>query len=186
MNNRCPNCGVAGNNFGCMNHVIYWPAQSLPDMVPFLMPDNSSLFIEIGRLNVLLKEKDNEIEQLKTILSNLRELGVIDQWNRPLPLEDHHKDCDHGKNGFSLCTCDELKIASQETTHGKQGQELQELLKECQKVREELSNKSGKKSPPLTPPEYYWNQFQCSKCNNTGLIAYGPNVRGMKICDCRT
>jgi len=32
-----------------------------------------------------------------------------DQFGRTLPLQGHHKDCGYGKDGWSLCTCDELK-----------------------------------------------------------------------------
>ena len=61
----CPSCGIAGNNFNCPNH-IYWGINPLPDSIP--MPEQSawsSLYAEIGRLNVLLNESDKEIEWLR-------------------------------------------------------------------------------------------------------------------------
>ena len=64
----CPSCGIAGNNFNCPNH-IYWGINPLPDSIP--MPEQSawsSLYAEIGRLNVLLNERDKEIERLKGLM----------------------------------------------------------------------------------------------------------------------
>lgn len=64
----CPSCGIAGNNFSCPNH-IYWGINPLPDSIP--MPEQSawaSLYAEIGRLNVLLNERDKEIERLKGLM----------------------------------------------------------------------------------------------------------------------
>ncbi len=151
MNNVCPNCGITGPNFSCPNHTYCWGTGNTqsPTIQPQVtwMPvsdqlSNSSLFAEIGRLNILLNERNKEIERLKSlmppdergpgfvgqgswsvfaekvvaerdalreILAGLREKGIIDQHNRPLPLEGHHKDCGHGKDGWSLCTCEELK-----------------------------------------------------------------------------
>lgn len=61
----CPSCGIAGDNPGCPNH-SYWGINPLPDSIP--MPEQSawaSLYAEIGRLNVLLNERDKEIEWLR-------------------------------------------------------------------------------------------------------------------------
>ena len=61
----CPSCGIAGDNLGCPNH-SYWGINPLPDSIP--MPEQSawaSLYAEVGRLNVLLNEKDKEIEWLR-------------------------------------------------------------------------------------------------------------------------
>lgn len=78
-------------------------------------PINTELFAEIGRLNILLNERDKEISALNEILEGLRKKGLIDGLNRPLPLEGHHKDCAHGKDGMSYCSCDELKKADVKT-----------------------------------------------------------------------
>ena len=62
----CPSCGIAGNNFSCPNHISFWGINPLPDSIP--MPEQSawsSLYAEIGRLNVLLNERDKEIERLR-------------------------------------------------------------------------------------------------------------------------
>ena len=183
----CPSCGIAGNNFSCPNHISFWGINPLPDSIPFPQhggitltpPVNTELFAEIGRLSVLLNERNKEIERLKglmppdergpgfvgqgswsvfaekvvaerdalrEVLTGLREKGIIDQHNRPLPLEGHHKDCGHGKDGWSLCTCDELK-----------------------KVDEVQPSKQPK----------------CSKCGDTGLVQVAPNARGVKQCDCK-
>lgn len=64
----CPSCGIAGNNFNCPNHT-FWGINPLPDSIP--MPEQSawaSLYAEIGRLNVLLNERDKEIERLKGLM----------------------------------------------------------------------------------------------------------------------
>ena len=61
----CPSCGIAGDNLGCPNH-SYWGINPLPDSIP--MPEQpawASLYAEIGRLNVLLNERDKEIEWLR-------------------------------------------------------------------------------------------------------------------------
>ena len=82
MNNVCPNCGITGPNFSCPNHTYCWRTGNtqsptiqpqvtwgiipLPDSIP--MPEQSawsSLYAEIGRLNVLLNERDKEIERLR-------------------------------------------------------------------------------------------------------------------------
>ena len=65
----CPSCGIAGNNFNCPNHMTFWGINPLPDSIP--MPEQSawaSLYAEIGRLNVLLNERDKEIERLKGLM----------------------------------------------------------------------------------------------------------------------
>jgi len=181
---HCPSCGIAGTNISCPNHMTFLGFNPLPDSIP--MPEQSawaSLYAEIGRLNVLLNERDKEIERLKVLMppdergpgfvgqgswsvfaekvvaerDALREelaekdkeierlrgerpdvvawmnaeaeradCGHIedladriergehrnenaDQFGRTLPLQGHHKDCGYGKDGWSLCTCDELK-----------------------------------------------------------------------------
>jgi hypothetical protein len=93
-----------------------------------------------------------------------------DQLGRTLPLEGHHKDCGHGKDGWSLCTCDELKKVDEERSN----KLFKDLVEEGQQLRKEFDQKTaGMRGPP-----------QCSKCGDTGLVAYGPNIRGMKHCDC--
>lgn len=65
----CPSCGIAGNNISCPNHMTYWGINPLPDSIP--IPEQSawaSLYAEIGRLNVLLNERDKEIERLKGLM----------------------------------------------------------------------------------------------------------------------
>lgn len=229
----CPSCGIAGDNLGCPNH-SYWGINPLPDSIP--MPEQSawsSLYAEIGRLNVLLNERNKEIERLKglmppdergpgfvgqgswsvyaekvvaerdalrEVLTGLREKGIIDQHNRPLPLEGHHKDCGHGKDGWSLCTCEglneiekpyvEKKICPKCNNTGRVtitdgivatsgwcecSKEFKVLVEVGQQLRKEFDKKTaGMRGPP-----------QCSKCGDTGLVAYGPNLRGMKHCDCK-
>ena len=74
----CPSCGIAGNNFNCPNHVNYnwgtWnglPPTIQPQATWMPVPEQSawsSLYAEIGRLNVLLNERDKEIERLKGLM----------------------------------------------------------------------------------------------------------------------
>ena len=67
----CPSCGIAGDNLGCPNH-SYWGINPLPDSIP--MPEQTawaSLYAEIGRLNVLLNERDKEIAALKQTSADL-------------------------------------------------------------------------------------------------------------------
>ena len=191
----CPSCGIAGNNLSCPNHT-YWGINPNLDLVPppqtsvnWINSTSAQLFAEIGRLNVLLNERDKEIERLKglmppdergpgfvgqgswsvfaekvvaerdalreelaerdkeiewlrrertVLVAWLRKMTTMgspitqvyldqmleslanwelavpwreytDQFGRTLPLEGHHKDCGYGKDGWSLCTCDELK-----------------------------------------------------------------------------
>ena len=66
------------------------------------------LLAEIGKLHLLVNKKDEVITSLKGILSKLRNAGVVDQWNRVLPLPNHHKDCPHGQTGWAYCSCEEL------------------------------------------------------------------------------
>ena len=71
----CPSCGIAGDNFGCPNHISFWGINPLPDSIP--MPEQSawaSLYAEIGRLNVLLNERDKEIERLQHDVADLQML----------------------------------------------------------------------------------------------------------------
>ena len=71
----CPSCGIAGNNFSCPNHTYWLGINPLPDSIP--MPEQSawsSLYAEIGRLNVLLNERDKEIERLQHDVADLQML----------------------------------------------------------------------------------------------------------------
>ena len=70
----CPSCGIAGDNLGCPNHT-FWGINPLPDSIP--MPEQpawASLYAEIGRLNVLLNERDKEIERLQHDVADLQML----------------------------------------------------------------------------------------------------------------
>jgi hypothetical protein len=75
----CPSCGIAGNNFSCPNHISYWGINPLPDSIPtpqhggnqMTHPINTELFAEIGRLNILLNERDKEIAALKQTSADL-------------------------------------------------------------------------------------------------------------------
>ena len=70
----CPSCGIAGNNFSCPNHT-YWGINPNLDLVPppqtsvnWINSTSAQLFAEIGRLNVLLNDRDKEIERLKGLM----------------------------------------------------------------------------------------------------------------------
>lgn len=206
MNNVCPNCGITGPNFSCPNHTYCWGTgntQSPIKLMPNMDEEKQWLFAETGRLGFALNKANKEIERLKGlmppdergpgfvgqgswsvfaekvvaerdqlqgILAYLRSMKVIDGLNRILPLEGHHKDCGHGKDGWSLCTCDELKKVDEERAN----KQFKDLVEEGQNLRKEFDQKTaGMRGPP-----------RCSKCGDTGLVAYGPNLRGMKHCDC--
>ena len=67
------------------------------------------LLAEIGRLLLQLRAAELQAHTLQAKLSDLEADGVIDHMGRKLPLPGHHKDCGHGKDGWAMCTCDELK-----------------------------------------------------------------------------
>jgi hypothetical protein len=53
---------------------------------------------------------------------------------------------------------------------------FKDLVEEGQELRKKFDkDTAGMRGAP-----------NCSKCGDTGLVSYGPNVRGMKHCDCRT
>ena len=73
----CPSCGIAGNNFSCPNHT-YWGINPNLDLVPppqtsvnWINPTSAELFAEIGRLNVRLNEREEEIAVLKQTSADL-------------------------------------------------------------------------------------------------------------------
>jgi hypothetical protein len=110
MHYPCPNCGVAGNNFACTNHIInVVPPPWVPIQNPIIDEEKRWLFAETGRLffeNYRLREENRS---LKETMSRLQNNDIIDQLGRPLPLPDHHRECPHGQNGLAMCTCEELK-----------------------------------------------------------------------------
>jgi len=110
MTNPCPNCGVAGNNFACTNHIInVSPPPWVPIQNPIIDEEKRWLFAETGRLFFENKRLLEENQSLKEMLSKLQKDGIIDQMGRKLPLPDHHRDCLHGQVGWAMCTCEELK-----------------------------------------------------------------------------
>lgn len=175
------------------------PCKEIPN--PIIDEEKQWLFAETGRLHLSLTKANKEIERLKSlmppddtsflgkawsliaeklrlernalseILAGLREKGIIDQHNRPLPLEGHHKDCGHGKDGWSMCTCDKLRIKVEQDIKNKQ---FSELVEEGQNLRKEFDHQTaGMRGPP-----------QCSKCGDTRMVQIAPNARGVKQCDC--
>lgn len=112
----------------------------------------------------------NQIDEYIALIEDLRKKGIIDQHNRPLPLEGHHKDCGHGKDGWSLCTCDGLKRVDEERA----SKQFKDLVEEGQNLRKEFDKQTaGMRVPP-----------QCSKCGDTGIIL-AHDARGMRHCDCK-
>ena len=86
MHYPCPNCGVAGNNFACTNHIINVgppPWVPIQNHVP-TPPGTDPLFAEIARLNVENYRLREENQSLKEMLSKLKTADIIDQFaNRP-------------------------------------------------------------------------------------------------------
>jgi len=111
MTISCPNCGVAGNNFACKNHIInYGPPPSAPNSNPIIDEEKRWLFAETARLSLRLRTAELHAHTMEAKIQELQAAGVIDQMGRRLPLPDHHKECPHGQNGLAMCTCEELKV----------------------------------------------------------------------------
>ena len=109
MHYPCPNCGVAGNNFACTNHIInVGPPPWVPIQNPIIDEEKRWLFAETGRLLFENKRLLEENQSLKEMLSKLQKDGIIDQLGRKLPLPGHHEDCEYGQNGWSMCYCEEI------------------------------------------------------------------------------
>ena len=123
--------------------------ERLKGLVP---PDDTSF---LGKAWSLIAEKLRlERDALSEILAGLREKGIIDQHNRPLPLEGHHKDCGHGKDGWSLCTCDKLR--------NRDARQFSELMNDI--------DASTLTTPHVVEPK-------CSKCGDTGRITiFGEGI----------
>lgn len=129
------------------------------------------LLAEIGRLLLQLRAAEIQAHTLQAKLSDLEADGVIDHMGRKLPLPGHHKDCGHGKDGWAMCTCDELRIKVEQDIKNKQ---FSELVEEGQHLRKEFDHQTaGMRAPP-----------QCSKCGDTRMVQVAPNARGVKQCDC--
>lgn len=165
-------------------------------------------FVGQGSWSVFAEKVVAERDALREVLAGLREKGVIDQHNRPLPLEGHHKDCGHGKYVWLLCTCDELKKVDEERAN-KQFQLLVEhsgpVCKKCggtgrATVTDGVVATRGwcecsKEFKALVEAgQQLRKEFdkqtagmrgppRCSKCGDTGWIEYFPGSRGMKRCD---
>jgi hypothetical protein len=45
---------------------------------------------------------------VETKISKPQTAEITDQFGRPLPLPDHHRECLHGQVGWAMCTCEEL------------------------------------------------------------------------------
>lgn len=100
----CPNCGIAGNSFGCTNHIITYGTPADPGLI---VPETvTHLFAEIGRLHVKLKEAEDHAAALVVVLADLQNKGVIDHLYRALPLRGHGPNCPQGQSGWMYCTCD--------------------------------------------------------------------------------
>ena len=119
------------------------------------------LLAEIGRLSLQLHTAELQAHTLQAKLSDLEADGTIDHMGRKLPLPGHHKDCGHGKDGWSLCTCDKLR--------NRDARQFSELMNDI--------DASTLTTPHVAEPK-------CSKCGDTGLVQVAPNARGVKQCDC--
>lgn len=123
--NPCPNCGVVGGNFSCPNHVVYWRTGNAPSQTWMPVSDqlsNSSLFAEIGRLNVLLYERDKEIERLKGLMPpDERGPGFVGQGSWSV---------------FAEKVVAERDLLSEKL--GERNKEIKEKDKEIERLRDEL------------------------------------------------
>lgn len=113
MTISCPNCGVAGPNLNCNLHPMPKfgnmtnPCKEIPQ--PIIDEEKRWLFAETARLSLRLRTAELHAHTMEAKIQELQAAGIIDQMGRRLPLPDHHKDCPHGQNGWSMCTCEELK-----------------------------------------------------------------------------
>ena len=86
MHYPCPNCGVAGNNFTCTNHIINLGPR-VPIQAPVSVstpPGTDPLIAEIARLNVENYRLREENQSLKELWAKLKTADIIDQFaNRP-------------------------------------------------------------------------------------------------------
>jgi len=74
MHYPCPNCGVAGNNFACTNHIInVGPPPWVPIQNPIIDEEKRWLFAETGRLFFENKRLLEENQSLKEMLSKLKQ-----------------------------------------------------------------------------------------------------------------
>jgi len=74
MHYPCPNCGVAGNNFACTNHIInVSPPPWVPIQNPIIDEEKRWLFAETGRLFFENKRLLEENQSLKEMLSKLKQ-----------------------------------------------------------------------------------------------------------------
>lgn len=105
------------------------------------------LLAEIGRLSLQLRTFEIQAHTLQAKLSDLEADGTIDHMGRKLPLPGHHKDCGHGKDGWSLCTCDNLR--------NRDARQFSELMNDV--------DASTLTTPHVAEPK-------CSKCGDTGRI----------------
>ena len=119
-------------------------------------------FVGQGSWSVFAEKVGEERDALREVLAGLREKGIIDQHNRPLPLEGHHKDCGHGKDGWSLCTCDKLR--------NRDARQFSELMNEVDTSTLTTSHVSNPK---------------CSKCGDTGRVTVTDGVVATRgWCEC--
>ena len=112
------------------------------------------LFAEIGRLSLQLRTAELQAHTLQAKLSDLEADGTIDHMGRKLPLPGHHKDCGHGKDGWSLCTCDKLR--------NRDARQFSELMNDI--------DASTLTTSHVAEPK-------CSKCGDTGRITiFGEGI----------
>ena len=75
--NPCPNCGVAGNNFACTNHIISYGPPSVALPVNTDPGTTTQLLAEIARLSIennRLREENEALREFKKHCSCLPKL----------------------------------------------------------------------------------------------------------------
>lgn len=77
----------------------------------------------------------NQIDEYIALIEDLRKRGIIDQHNRVLPLEGHHNDCGHGKDGWSYCACEELAQKAEPKAETSPTPDWRQELKKGDEVR---------------------------------------------------
>jgi len=105
----CPDCGwrflVPGIGCqGCERARLAEENERLRRLVP---PFERGPVVGEGSWSAFAMRVVEERDELRDIISGLRAAGVIDQFNRLLPLEGHREGCAHAETGWASCDCEE-------------------------------------------------------------------------------
>ena len=159
MTISCPNCGVAGPNLNCNLHPMPKfgnmtnPCKEIPQ--PIIDEEKRWLFAETARLSLRLRTAELHAHTMEAKILELQAAGIIDQMGRRLPLPDHHRDCLHGQNGWSMCTCEELKARD---------------IRNAKAIDEAFDDLMDDDEDDVGPKKCLHGNLECKRCNPTRAI----------------